>query len=95
MHNIHLRNILTEMCKRVGANYNSVDFKKEQWFMDFEWGREEEISFGDWFVNYLTNHVGARRELLHLTSAPLSLLRRAWNEFNFNYGWKYKEGTKI
>ena len=48
-----LKEILTEMCRRVGADYDKIDFKKEGWFRDYTWTEEEQEDFHQWLGNKL------------------------------------------
>lgn len=81
-----LEHILREMCLRVNAKYEDVDFKEELWFTKYEWTSEEEDSFKQWMINYLTSN----EQALKILSKYPSILNaeRITNEFIFNYGWK-------
>jgi hypothetical protein len=49
----YVEEVVQEMCNRVGANYNSIDFEEPNWYLQYSWTKEEEQSFQDWLVNYL------------------------------------------
>jgi hypothetical protein len=85
----HLEIVLKEMCSRVGANYDYIDFKKEQWFWDYEWTQEQETNFKRWLTDYLCNNKEARKELVLLSSNKDNILKAA-TFFVMNYGWKLK-----
>ena len=88
----HLKIILKKQCEVVGADYNKIDFKKEGWFWEYEWTKEEEESFLDWVVNYLAKDIKARRELLVAPSSKSKKnIRKAMSFFVMNDGWKTKE----
>lgn len=87
----YLAPILQEMCKRVDAPYDEIDFKKEGWFMDYEWTEKEEDSFEEWLVEYMHKNNKARRELMTLSSKNKKYLKEFAQWFVFDYGWKYKE----
>ncbi len=60
----HMHEILTEMCKRVGADKETIDFKKRNWFLEYEWTFEEEDDFTKWLGKFLKKHryVGAGKK---------------------------------
>jgi len=88
--NKYLKEILIEMCKRVNAKYEDIDFKKEQWFLEYEWTNEEEASFINWLVDYMKQNKEARDTLMMFPRNNKRDLERFANSFIFNYGWKYK-----
>jgi len=88
--NKYLKEILIEMCKRVNAKYEDIDFKKEQWFLEYEWTNEEETSFINWLVDYMKQNKEARDTLMMFPRNNKRDLERFANSFIFNYGWKYK-----
>ena len=57
------KEILTEMCKRVGLKYEDVDFSKEGWYMAHTWTEQEQDDFRKWLGEYLKKHknVGKRK----------------------------------
>lgn len=52
----HTKEILTEMCRRVGVSYDSVDFNKQQWYQDHTWTAEEQDDFRKWLGGFLRKH---------------------------------------
>lgn len=36
------------MCSRVGADYDSINFKENNWYYKHSWTRDEEIEFEEW-----------------------------------------------
>jgi hypothetical protein len=84
----HLEIVLKEMCSRVGADYDYIDFKKEQWFWDYKWTQEQETNFKRWFVNYLVSNKEAKKELMQFPS--ITKVEKFANFFVTNYGWKLK-----
>ena len=86
----HLTIILKEMCSRVGASYDDVDFKDEEWFLKYEWSDIEENYFIEWLANYLYKNKAAREELLRFPIKNKNKCIEAANQFSLNYGWKTK-----
>ena len=84
--------VLKEMCKRVGVNYNSVNFKEDGWYNQYSWSQEEEKEFINWLTDKLMIDKYIRMELLtnpsHLTYKKA---RKAAEEFVFKFGWKYPQ----
>lgn len=87
----HLIHILKEMCKRVGADYDKINFKEDSWYSKYEWDIEEEEKFIKWLIDYLHNTYGARKELLYYNGKNKKIIVKAVRDFTFNYGWKYKK----
>ena len=83
--------ILKEMCKRVDANYDEIDFKKDLWFMEYEWSKKEEQSFVDWLADYLYNNKEARQNIVcSYCNKTKKNMRNVAEEFNWQFGWKTK-----
>ena len=91
-HNIEynktLEIVLKEMCKRVGANYNKINFKKEGWFRTYEWSEEEQNDFKKWIINYIYMNRFAREKLLAFPIRSKKLITEAVTRFLLDYGWK-------
>jgi len=92
-----LKKVLTKMCSYVGADVDKIDFKKEDWFMDYRWTIEQERDFKRWLKKRLLRHKKARYALLRYPKwKDPTTIRNAVEMFAINYGWQYKEleGTK-
>jgi len=76
--------VLKEMCSRVGADYDSIDFKEEKWFYKHTWTRDKEKSFEDWLM---TNKDPEINKDLGLSKAKYMRERQVLM-FTRNYGWK-------
>jgi hypothetical protein len=93
-----VQEILTEMCKRVGADASTIDFTKEQWFMEYSWTMEEEKAFKEWLRAYLLED---EKRLIEVAKFPKitrnnkKVMDELLDLFMFNYGWRYKEGEKL
>ena len=93
----HLTIVLKEMCKRVGADFDSIDFKSddtkgsELWFHLYEWNLKEEYDFNRWFYKYLSSNTEAREELMEQPSKNARILDGFVNMFVFTYGWAYSK----
>ena len=77
------------MCKRVKTRYEDINFKKPNWFHDFQWTQKQEDNFKEWLTNYLKTNKEAREELMQ--SPRLKGYIKIANEFLFQYGWKTKQ----
>ncbi len=87
----YLKRIMKEMCKRVGADFNKMNFKKQDWFLEYSWTKENEEKFKKWLMNFLYKNRKAREEILEFPSKNKNKLKNAINMFLFSYGWKLKE----
>jgi len=91
----HVKIILKEMCKVVGADHNKIDFKEHNWFYKYEWTHEEENKFKDWMINYLKENAEARNEMLTVSSKNKKILEKAVAWWIFDYGWKVKDDPNL
>lgn len=80
--------VLGEMCSRVGAKYEDIDFSKPKWYMEYSWDAETQTSFIDWMTDYLYKTSQARNEILNNPIKNKKHIRKAVSEFVFNYGWR-------
>lgn len=76
--------ILTEMCKRVGVDYKTFDFKQNSWYSKHSWTKEEEESFRVWLGKFLVKYK-------YVTSGNYRGQNHGYYEAGkliMNYGWK-------
>ena len=83
--------VLLEMCKRVGADYDKIDFKKLNWFWEHRWTQEQEDDFIKWLSSYLLKNKDARNALMQFPDKAKKRTREFAESFVYNYGWKVKE----
>lgn len=86
----HLNKIMREMCKRAGAHFDKIDFKKRDWFTRYSWTESEQEDFKKWFIGYLMKSRKARDELLEIPIKNLERIKKAASWFLLDYGWKLK-----
>jgi len=79
--------ILNEMCNRVNADYDSINFQEQNWFYKHTWGKHEELDFVKWLADHLYNH-GQTRKMFTLCRKNKKDTLRAASNFVFNFGWK-------
>ena len=84
----YLDKILKEMCKRVKAKFDDINFKQKDWFMKYQWTENEQEEFKQWFINYLKENKEARREIMAHPSANEKSIEKVANWFILDYGWK-------
>jgi len=91
-----LYTILVEMCARVGADINELDFKKENWYTQYSWTKEEEDSFSEWMIDYLYKNKEARERIMRFPRKNKKEIEKVVETFLFDFGWKtkYPEGSK-
>ena len=87
----HLKNIMKEMCSRVGADYDTINFSEPGWFDKYEWTKQEYDDFVDWLSDYLIKNKEARISILNTDSPSKKLITNSCKLFGLNYGWKFKE----
>lgn len=88
----YLEEIIREMCKRVGANFDDIIFKDKEnlWFHKYEWIEEEQKDFENWLVDFFRANKGAREELMETPSKDKKIIEGTVRMFILNYGWKLK-----
>ena len=89
LHGVYFTDILKEMCRRVGANYEDIDFSKDEWYLDYSWSKSDQDQFIEWFARYLKN-MGPRRELCAYPSLVRTEPQRIQfaTQFVSEFGWK-------
>jgi aminoglycoside N3'-acetyltransferase len=85
----HTKEILAEMCKRVGVDAETFDFHHEDWYHLHEWTLKEEEDFTQWLANYLRKHKYTRGKKRGLDAS----LYEAQKIVAF-YGWRLKDGKE-
>jgi hypothetical protein len=89
--NKYLTIVLKEMCSRVGANYDAIDFKHHSWYHTYSWTAEKEKEFVKWLANYMYLDRSARKELTTIHLNTKKKCKTFAENFTWNYGWKVKE----
>jgi len=89
----HLRCVLKKMCKLVGTDYDEIDFKKKDWYLDHTWSEEDQEKFRQWIIRYLKGNRSARYELMRVPSRHNKFLEGFASGFILNYGWKTTKST--
>ncbi len=82
----YLKIILQEMCSRVDADFNSIDFKKPDWYSKYYWTHSEQEQFRLWLIDYLKDKK-VIKELTNISITNLKVREKVANEFVFMYGW--------
>jgi len=94
MENKYLEEVLKEMCSRVGADFDKINFKEDGWFMKYSWTEDEEADFKKWLANYLKDRK-AMMSLYQSSTTNKYFREKAADAFIFNYGWKLKLKKKL
>lgn len=90
----HLKIILEEMCKRVGAEFSVVN-SQDDWYMLYQWTKKQQENYENWLTNYLLNSKEARKELLTIPYKNKKVVEGVARHFVDNYGWKINEMQKV
>ena len=80
--------VLKEMCKQVGADYKTMDFKTQEWFWKHSWTQEQEDDFVKWLAEYVSNDKDARNTLMEYPLKTNKATKEFAEEFAWNYGWR-------
>ena len=73
------------MCEFVGVDFDTINFKDEDWYLQQSWTAEQEEEFRLWMIGYLKRNKKAR---VVLYGNSVLNLEKQVNSFIFNYGWK-------
>ena len=84
----HIQAVLREMCKRVEADTENIDFGKHNWFWEYEWTKEQEKDFVEWLADYLYTSTEARREMARFPRKTKKDCSKVAYWFVWNHGWK-------
>lgn len=88
--NKYLEVIFKKQCKMVGADFDKIDFKKTNWYWDYEWTEEKQEKFKQWLIGYVKKNNEAKRWLMSIPSNNKKFLENFANEWISQYGWKQK-----
>jgi len=86
----HLENIFAVMYRLVGADYNTIDRTKENWYLQHQWDEETEKQFSGWMTDYLHKLPKAQTELYNRRYMKKFECESAVQMFLLSYGWKTK-----
>jgi len=91
LHGVYFTDVLTEMCKRVGADYEEIDFSEDGWYDTHSWTLQEKLKFEEWFAQYLRN-MGPRREFCKQPTLVRTKPERSKfaKKFIADFAWKVK-----
>jgi hypothetical protein len=84
-----LDEILRKMFSYSGIDYSREYVKQENWFMNYEWTREQYYDFKYWFTRKMHDDWKNMKKLMN--RAKKKKIDRFVDEFIFTYGWKNKE----
>ena len=77
----HMKDILTEMFRRVGEEYDPEFIKQEDWYTKKTWSNDTQVSFAQWLSQYI-------RDTFKM---PKKKAIREANWFVFYCGWKLED----
>lgn len=80
--------IVKKQCEFVGADFEKIDYHKDDWYMEYEWTKQIEDEFCDWLANHLRNNKKARIALMKRNTRSMSSCIMAATEWVLQYGWK-------
>jgi len=86
--NKHLETILKKQCKMVGADFDKIDFEKNDWYWSYEWKEDKQEKFRQWIISYMKTNKEARHSLMRIPSNNPRFIEKFANGLIFQYGWK-------
>lgn len=88
--NKHLVIVLLKMCEAVGADFRKIDFKKENWFMEYTWTHEQENEFIKWLSDYLYRNEKALEAFSAFPRKTRKHCLEVAELFTLNHRWEHK-----
>ena len=82
----HSIEILSEMCRRVGIDYQIFDFKQLGWFRTHSWTEKEQEDFRVWLGKYLE-----KKKYCHGKKRGQNMGYYEAGKLILSYGWITKE----
>jgi len=59
-----LKEIMVEMCERVGADPYKIRFTTDkQWYTRYKWTKKESEDFGKWLINYFYHNTKRQNDI--------------------------------
>ena len=86
--------ILREQCNRVGATFEDIDFKKNDWYQQHTWTEKEQDDYEQWLIEYLYTNNRARKELNNDLPKNKKILTKGVTWHIGNYGWNLNYENK-
>lgn len=86
--NKNLETIVKEMCNRVGADFSTMDFKKERWFWDYSWSQTEQEDFKQWLIRFLSVRKNREDILRNPRLGDKKTINNLADVFLLQFGWK-------
>jgi len=80
----HTTQVLKEMCKRVGADYDTIDFSQDGWYLDHEWTIDEEKDFINWLADKMVKWKYVSKKGFGKYTPKYQAEKAIWG-----YSWKY------
>jgi cyclopropane fatty-acyl-phospholipid synthase-like methyltransferase len=87
--NEYLKEIYTEMCRRVGTDLTEVDLTEKNWYQKYRWPIKEEVSFRDWLLNYLEKNPEAIDAIVSVGIIRHVDKKKMATEFASYFGWDH------
>jgi len=84
--------VLKKMCSYVNVKYEDIDFKKDNWYWEYEWTQEQEQDFIEWLSNEIKTNNKIRKDMSSLSYRPSKKRSNTFaTHFNMMFGWKTKQ----
>lgn len=87
--NEYLKEIYTEMCRRVGTDLTEVDLTEKNWYQKYQWPIKEELSYRDWLFNYLEMNPEAVDAIVSVGIIRNHDNKKMATEFASFFGWDH------
>jgi len=82
-----LEKVLTMMCEIIGVKYEDIDFDYEEWYMQYDWTKEQQDQFKQDLYQAITDSPKFFEDLF-ASKGSKRLLKAQIEFFIMSYGWK-------
>lgn len=82
---LHLEEILKEMCNRVGADKATLDTSKPDWYWEYSWTEVQQEDFRKWLAEFLIANKYFKKTMKY---KGVNAAYYYSGKFIADYGWK-------
>jgi hypothetical protein len=83
-----LDSILKDLCEAVNADYYTMDFSQNDWYLSHTWSLADQKKFEEKLYTKVKKNPKLYSSLLHVSSSKK--IKNSIQMFLFTYGWKYQ-----
>lgn len=86
--------ILNKMCESINIDINTIDFQKEDWYLDHSWSNKQQADFVIWLSDLLYKNMKVRNSIMRVPIKDKKLCLKAAEFFTAMFTWKTHKEVK-